>query len=325
MNKTIKISIGIVGVIIIAIIAIIFIIKPVNQEVNNEGLYEYKPFNLPAINQVDLQEDPNLYDFLYGSLGWHTDIISLESDMCYAILVKDYSSVFYISSYMPVSGDIVSFKLMPLAFGSAPYKFSLDSEENKDRFYTLLETIEEKYNCGEYDLYILRSKNESPNGIGFNENKFGPLSFAQVDVSNLSLAQQSIKQGLGYDTSLLREKFSDNLLQFNKIDIFDPFWDNINFGSRIKVERIDETKATKALIGDYCILSPAIIQIVYGEGATEPFYGFALNNFAANVDTESLNEYLVNMGFESIDQALANKKYASQEELEEIIKLQTAS
>lgn len=265
------------------------------------------PDALPELSNISLAEQPILYDFVDGSLGLHENFISLmDSTAYFIILAKGDSSPLYAAIHYGHQSDKEIKNLLPI-FSSAPIKIELNDEETTS-FKTGIETLVSTGDVttlteGDNTFYAI------PYRVAFLKDS--PLTDA-IDFTSL-LGKYTpgefslrIHDGMGIPTEIIRRECDlQAIKEATGLDFNDPFWDNVNYESRIKVHKSNDQS-------EYCIIRPIFKKLVAGYG--EPLNMFAVNGMDLMMTVDALDRYLIENGYESIEQALTAQDYASEEE-----------
>lgn len=269
------------------------------------------PFVLPDPNEVSSSQQPIMYDFVNGCLGLNDELVPMVGPVEeFVLAVKNGSDEVYVAMQYGGEGDYDIELFLPV-FSSAPMLLDLD-EADADSLKSALNALVDAGKAtsvaeGTYTFY------EVPYSVAFLDKS---ASLDMVDFEGLLGKYQvgeykkRVEAGMGIPTEIIRAKCDLQAInEVSKIDFDDPFWDNVNYGSRIKVYKANGSS-------DYCILTPIHQKLVAGYG--EPLYMFAVNGMSRNMTVEKLDQYLVEHGYESIDEAISSQNYATEDELERI-------
>lgn len=268
---------------------------------------DVNPDTLPELSDISLIEQPVLYDFVDGSLGLHESFISLMDSTAYVvILVKDDSSVLHVAMHYGHQSDNQLKNLLPI-FSSAPMEVELNDEKMK----SFKNGIEALVDAG--DVASLTEGDNTFYAVPYAVAFLGdtPLDDT-IDLKSLigrytpGKLSSRIYDGMGIPTEIIRAECDLQAIEeVSGLDFNDPFWDNVNYESRVKVHKANDQS-------EYCIISPIFKKLVAGYG--EPLNMFTVNGMDLMMAVGALDQYLIENGYESIEQALASQDYASKEE-----------
>ena len=244
--------------ILIATILILQLFKNKNNDVEINDIYKANNYNLPSINTIDYNENPMLYDFLNGSLGYNFDknIIPnngnnfTEYGTYFAILQENNHKDYAFISYYNEPEEII----LPI-LGTDIYNCKI---ENFEKFYNSITSISknrvfnENYNGNSYTMYIVSLYN-----INNSKNNYDYCSLLGNNIFwggiNLTQIQMNLKPGImsekitnnGWPSEWLRKEPFINTVKKLGLNMYESFWDENNY---LQTKIYKSTKGEKDLL-----------------------------------------------------------------------------
>lgn len=298
-----------------------------NNENNNTT--EYKQTSLPAYHTIDIQKTPLMYDFIYGTLNWHSNNIvpSLSTNTVFMFCKDTKENRFYVSYNRVYDAESDAWK--PPVFGNAPIELEgladNNAKKNEGMSKQLLtdelkkygNTIKEgdfEFSWIWYDRFIGNTINNGTECFQ-SYNTWDNIDLRPfINNTKQSEIQKAIESGQGIDTQYLRDTETANI-KAKGWDINASFWDNVNYGSYIKSKKVKEPEKQPKngfnFKGDYVILTPEYK--IMGQGKMVTYY-FSVSGARGDVNAA---EFLPDYGYQSVEEAINNPVYASANERQE--------
>lgn len=203
---------------------------PVAPEVDVSKEPEQEPeliTELPALEDINIGEEPLLYDFVSGCLDWHIPIYrgTLDSDL-YILRHSSSPQILYTDWYVTQGGYTVP------PTGTSIERIEL-VQRDLDKFETILSTVSSDYiiEDGEWQLIIYAGEAASTlNKLDLGLRKDYPYAEGRVP--------PFIESGMGWPTVWLRrEPYASRLASEGGIDINDSWWDNFSLEGRYDLQQ----------------------------------------------------------------------------------------
>lgn len=287
MKKDKKRNAKIILVIILALIlaiALIFILTNNKDEVDDNNIFVNRFSDLPNIMTIDVNESPWLYDFINGSLGWHTGLPNDKSmtdmGLYFAILFNQNelkeSHQIYISWYS--FGERI---LRPI-LGTEPYQTEITNEQ-ADKLLAIPDNGDRKVVEGDWTLLFVSMYESNDNSSDFHCDIAGRWKGIELtkfanDLNYGKMYIQVYEQGLGWPREWISNEVWYPILLKAGYDMNNEFWLRYNVDS-FKIYHTDMSEApTKDLKVSVAQLNR--FKFDYGDGQV------------INVNLEQLQEVL---------------------------------
>lgn len=279
-----------------------------------------KSSSLPNFWDVDVDSEPLMYDFLYGTINWHSNVLPPLTQVTGFMIAKDTEeNRFYVSYSTPSESE--GSQWAPPLFANAPLELeslleTTDGEGyTKDKFTNDLAAYAGTQKEGKWEFsWLWYDEIVALDAIHGTQGWNNYSNWQFVDLSPFirnteqSEIQKAIAAGQGIPTDYLRAKEVANIKK-SGWDINDSFWNNVNYASHVKCKKIKNVEQPKDgynITGDFVYLTPK-----YRIIGNTPVYFFTVNNLWDMHVADVLPEH----GYQSVDDALSNPTYLSQEEI----------
>lgn len=254
-------------VVSIAAMAIVKMPKETNKIDKNKTNIEVKtPKELPKLTEVDSKKDGELYDFLYGSLGYYGKIEQPKDEFIVALQKKNDPSKLYVSWYgiFTTSLPALGSEIVTIDIDKAQQDFvkesvkefeKLDEAEKNKRFketkdynmFVLTSVLQEAsrdeskpYYIDEYGYWNNISILKVLDNIATDKSKIEEVS--EKRGFGMTIGKDRYATGLnfgkafydiektGWPTDWLRKENNQNLKNQELVNIFDEYWDSHKLG-----------------------------------------------------------------------------------------------
>lgn len=302
-NKKPLVIIAITGVLCVILYICCMFFFNIHKEKSlsqNTGITQ-SDFLLPHADQVNPAEEPLLYDFTNGCLGYQSHDIDMFNDDAFVFCTRGESSSVYGVYKAEVAGDSCLFLSLP-NLSHEPIAMNFQTDDERNDFYSSINDLVNKGKVkkaseGEYTLYVV------PSALTL-DGQSAKVGWHGIDLNILYSNHtpghfgKKYLQGEGYSIDMIR-KCCD--LQYIKkvfhYDFNDKFWDTYPFGCLLKLH-------SKSNPNDCLYVTPTI----HYDGAAKEsqysfnsiFYGDILNLF---------NSYCTKNSYETPEEASKNPDY----------------
>lgn len=248
-NKKIFVALGAIAVLAIVTLSVLQN-KPKKKDMPKVVT---DSLSLPSLVSINVNDQPLLWDYVYGSLGYHTSVHQTSYDPFFAIIYKpEKPDAIWISFYTWAQG------LYLPSLGTEPQKCELN-EQNKKLLEQWSASMldDHKFKEGDWQLLIIEES-----WIPNSENEYDRLdsSYRWIGIDFLpynrmdkySQAYTEIyDKGLGFDTAWLRkDEWIEPLNNFG-INIQDDFFDEWRLYSTTRYWKIGENRSSSVPITAY--------------------------------------------------------------------------
>lgn len=225
--------------------------------------------HVPALQEVDYDKSPLLYDFLNSSLGykWDHKVGDEFGDSFYLLgMNKNYPDELYGSWYT------VAEKLTFPIIGTYPVCINLNDNEIKSVNDTLKKVDDNrKFDEGDWKFFIITDDSTNKNDPNYynTEHIWAGVKLNKLIIQETPLMRKTIDGGLGWPTKWLRKDPYIDTMKNAGYNMNDEFWDKYNIGQKltyvskdnpdqsvvISIEGLDYYKIDKDLHGNELILN----------------------------------------------------------------------
>lgn len=211
---------------------------------------------LPSINNVNIETQPMLYDFMNGSLGKYYDEDFSDYGFFLALLYDESNPSFINTSYYSY-GEGVVFPIL----GTSVKTIEIDDIElfiSNANKVDIDRTFIEEQNT----LYILPVDDNSKDFNNYVVNgEWAGITLMENEILEHGMEYQSIYvKGDGWSTEWCRkEPYSSYIEQFAYVDINNEFWDRYSYHSVKEYVCEDFSIKVKVINNDY-------FEVIYSDG-----------------------------------------------------------
>ena len=269
-KKIIAIGLSAIAIIACASIVIYFISRNFNKEEidNNKNVSEGS--NLPMLVEIDSSIHPILYDFVYGSLGYKSDIDVTKFDPFFVIAYEDgYEENMFVSFYTwgeeittpPIGNEVQEYKLIEQnipVLNDTIDNMSLTHKFTEDDWHFII--VEEAYMPEESGINIYDRLDSAYRFAGINMQQFNDMtkeSQCYKDVYN---------EQLGYPSEWLRKSEYKQILEENGINIENEFFDKWNLYQVKKYYKAGDKENSSPITAK--VMNMDMLEVTDGEHVT---------------------------------------------------------
>ena len=241
MDKRKKVTaVGLIMALLTVVMFSLFMLLRGKNQTSNDTEPTLETENgLPQLIQVNRNETPLMYDFLYGSVGLYADFDVFDYDCFYLIAVKTETL-----EKIDETGDIwVSY----YAWGEQLYLPPLGTEPQSQELLPqglevvqrFVQNMDAKHHFEEREWsFLVVESVYMPGDDGYqrvdNANRWAGIDFGQFsDMTRYGIAYKEIyDEGLGFDTEWLRRDEWVEALEMRGVNIKNEFFDRWNLYER---------------------------------------------------------------------------------------------
>lgn len=280
---------------------------------------------LPHINDINVDTQPLLWDFVYGTPDWHNKDLITNQNTIYTFCYDKKQDSYFMSCRPQYEGD--GYNGEPI-FASKPVEVINNNAKLEKAFAQSQTYTEGDYVFAYVDMsrgdYVTDFSAYNSSAYNTSNNTWGGVSLNDSYNISIDSSSDSVKytqgyveylQGRGYRTDYLRTSYAQLLLDNAGIDINDNVYNMANYKSYIKVKSTDGKK-------DLIVTPNTGIGYNYDtntDGTVNNYTDYSISGFIdvnqdqpllfglANIEED--DKTLTDAGYETIESALDNPIY----------------